>query len=146
MVQSSRMDSDPRTRMQNDRFVAHCGIQLLDMQPGTATCRLQIEPHHLNGVGIVQGGALFTLADFAFAAASNSHGTPALALRCDISFLKAVSSGCLTAVAREISNSRKISLYRVDIRGDDGDLVATFSGTAYKKGLPPGDPPAADHE
>ena len=135
------MDNDVLTRMHNDRFVAHCGIRLVEMQPGTATCSMQIEPYHLNGAGIIQGGALFTLADYTFAAASNSHGPPALALRCDISFLKAVNSGCLTAVAREVSNSRKISLYQVEIHTDDGALVATFSGTAYKKDRPP----AADH-
>ena len=133
VIECFSMESDVRKRMLDDRFVAHCGIRLVDMQPGTATCRLGIEPHHLNGVGIVQGGAIFTLADFAFAAASNSHGPHALALRCDISFIKAVSGGQLTAVAREVSNTRKIAVYRVDVCDGDGALVATFTGTAYKK-------------
>ena len=58
----------------NDRFAARCGIELLAVSPGQARARMSLRPDHLNGLGSVQGGAIFTLADFAFAAASNSHG------------------------------------------------------------------------
>ena len=58
----------------NDKFAERANIELLSVSPGQARAKMTLHPHHLNGYGTVQGGAIFTLADFAFAAASNSHG------------------------------------------------------------------------
>ena len=50
----------------HDRFAAHSNIELLTVAPGHATAKMVLHPHHLNGLGTVQGGAIFTLADFMF--------------------------------------------------------------------------------
>jgi acyl-CoA thioesterase len=75
----------------NDRFAEHLGIELLEVSKGQAKAKMEIKDHHLNGVNIAHGGAIFSLADLAFAVASNSHKTIALAINANISFLKAVS-------------------------------------------------------
>ena len=93
---------------EKDRFAKNAGIQLLEVSPGFARAQMKIGENHLNAVGVVQGGAMFTLADFAFAVASNSHGRVALAIQTEISFFKSVTSGVLTAVAREISLHNKL--------------------------------------
>ncbi|NOY68628.1 MAG: hotdog fold thioesterase [Deltaproteobacteria bacterium] len=116
-----------------DQFAEYVGIELLEAGLGTAVARLEIKDRHLNGVGIVHGGAVFSLADLAFAVASNSHGTVALAINADISFLKAVSAGVLTARAWEVSRNSKLATYRIDVTEDGGDLVAVFQGTVYRK-------------
>ena len=67
-------------------------------------------PQHLNGYRTVQGGAIFTLADFAFAAASNAHGTVAVAINVSINFLKAGTTGTLQAEAREVARNPKLAL------------------------------------
>ena len=77
----------------NDQFAGLCNIELLSVSPGRASARMTLHPHHLNGIGTVQGGAIFTLADFAFAAASNSHGTVAVAVNASITFMKAAGDG-----------------------------------------------------
>src|SRR5512137_2636165 len=77
----------------NDRFAERANIQLLAVSPGHARAKMTLHPHHLNGYGTVQGGAIFTLADLAFAAASNSHGTVAVAINVSISFMKAATTG-----------------------------------------------------
>ena len=77
----------------NDRFAERANIELLSVAPGQARAKMTLHPHHLNGYGTVQGGAIFTLADFAFAAASNSHGTVAVAMNVSISFMKAGQDG-----------------------------------------------------
>ena len=64
---------------QRDRFAALAGIELLEVSPGYAKVKMPIDERHLNGVSCVHGGAIFTLADFALAVASNSHGTVAVA-------------------------------------------------------------------
>jgi len=119
--------------MAKDCFARHVGVELLECGGGSACVRLRILPHHLNGLGIVQGGVVFTLADFAFAAASNSRGAVAVALDTHLSFLKAARDGTLTARCREVGLNRRTAFYAVDVTDDAGALVAVFQGTAYRK-------------
>ncbi|MEZ5335293.1 MAG: PaaI family thioesterase [Methanolobus sp.] len=88
---------------------------------------------HHNILGTVHGGAIFTLADMVFAAASNSYGNVAVAINADISFVKAAIQGTLYAEAKETSINPKISTYVVNITDDQGDTVAIFNGMTYRK-------------
>jgi acyl-CoA thioesterase len=119
-----------------DKFARHCGIELLEIGPGWARTRMQIEPHHLNGARTVHGGAIFTLADFAFAAASNSHGQLAMGINTSVCFVKAATRGTLYAEAREQSRNTKLAAYSVLISDDAGDTVAIFQGMVYRKQVP----------
>ncbi len=118
---------------ERDQFARRNGIKLISVSPGHARAEMTVEPHHWNGVNSVQGGAVFTLADFAFAAAANSHGTIAVAINVSITFMKAVSSGILQAEAREVALNPKLGTYTVDVKDECGDLVAVFQGLAYRK-------------
>lgn len=120
----------------NDQFARHAGIELIAAKPGWAQVRMPVQPFHLNGAGTVHGGALFTLADFAFAVASNSHGQLAMGINTSMSFLKAVRSGTLYGEAQEISLNRRLGNYQVTITDDDQQLIAQFQGTAYRKDEP----------
>ena len=51
--------------LKNDRFAEHCGIELVEVGEGRAKTRMKIEDRHLNGVNVVHGGAIFSLADLA---------------------------------------------------------------------------------
>jgi acyl-CoA thioesterase len=117
----------------NDRFAERVNIELLSVAPGQARAKMVLHPHHLNGYGTVQGGAIFTLADLAFAAASNSHGTVAVGVNVNISYMKAAKTGTLWAEAREVSKNHKLGSYTVEVKDDAGDLVALFQGMAYRK-------------
>ena len=117
----------------NDRFAEHNGIELLEVSKGRAKAKMQIKSQHLNGVGIVHGGAIFTLADSVFAVASNSHGTVALAINVSISYLKAARSGTLFADAEEVSLNPKLATYSVRVTNENDDLIALFQGTVYRK-------------
>ena len=116
-----------------DLFARHCGIKLVDAGPGWAKAGMKIEPSHFNGAGTVHGGAIFTLADFAFAVASNSHGTLAMGINTSTSFVKAALKGTLHAEAREQSRNPRLASYSVMITDDAGDVVAIFQGMAYRK-------------
>lgn len=122
-----------RRLMARDRWAAAAGAKLLDLREGYARVRMRLRPDHLNGVGVAQGGAVFTLADFAFAAASNSHGTVAVALDTSITFVRGPTRGLLTAEAREESVSRRVSVCNVRVTDGDGAVVALFRGTAFRK-------------
>ena len=119
-----------------DRYAAHSGIELVEISPGYAKARMVLRPIHLNGLAIAHGGAIFTLADFAFALASNSHGTVAVAINASVTIMKAAKGGTLVAEAREVSRNPKLGNYTVEVRDDTGDLVALFHGLAYRKADP----------
>ena len=125
-----------RHHFENDRFAAASGMTLVELRPGFAKTRLAIEDRHLNNVGLVHGGAIFTLADFAFGAAAKTGGKVAVGVNTSLSFLKATRSGTLYAEATEISRSRKLSVCTVRVTNDAGELVALFQGTAYIKDEP----------
>ncbi len=116
-----------------DHFARHIGAELLDVEPGRARTRLHIEPHHLNGAKTVHGGAIFTLADFAFAVAANSHNKLAMGINTSTSFIRAISSGTLFAEATEIAINHKLASYQVRVTDQDENLVAQFQGTVYRK-------------
>jgi len=118
---------------ERDLFARHVGIELLEMGQGTARARLVLDSKHLNGVGVTHGGAIYTLADLAFAAASNSHGTAAVAINGNISYIRATSEGTLYAQAREISLTTRLATYTVDITDEQGQVVAIFQGMVYRK-------------
>ena len=119
--------------LKNDKFAEHVGIQLLEVSKGGAKAKLDINEKHLNGANIVHGGTIFILADFVFAAASNSHGTIALAINANISYLKAVSSGTLIAEAKEVSLNPKLATYTIHVTNERDDLIAIFQGMVYRK-------------
>jgi acyl-CoA thioesterase len=109
------------------------GVDLVMVAPGRARVKMEVTDRHLNSHGTVHGGALFTLADTAFALASNSHGVPAAAINANISYLKAALRGTLTADAEEFALNPKIASYTVYITDDDGERIAIFQGMVYRK-------------
>ena len=120
--------------IKNDRFASANGITLIEAESGYAHAQMQITDNHLNGVGMIQGGAMFTLADFAFAAASNLSGNITVSIQANISFLKAAKGNILNAKATEISKSKKLCNYTVDLFDEEENLVAKFQTTGYFKG------------
>jgi acyl-CoA thioesterase len=114
-----------------DHFASYNGIELVKCLPGYAMATVMINDNHLNGAGIVHGGLLFTLADFAFAAAVNSHGNISLSINASISFLDKGTAGLITAEAKEISRSNTLSTCDINITNEAGTLLANFKGTAY---------------
>lgn len=118
---------------ERDRYARKAGIELVTVSPGFARVRMVIGDHHLNSHGSVHGGAIFTLADTAFALASNSHGVPAAAINAHISYLTAARSGTLHAEAVEFARNPKLASYTVTVTGDDGAKIAIFQGMVYRK-------------
>ena len=101
-------------------------------RPGLAVLQMQVTDQHLNFNGTCHGGAIFTLADTAFGLASNSHGAVAAAIDAHITYQVAVRSGdTLVARAVEVSRSRRLGVYRIDVTRGDGKPVSSFTGTVF---------------
>ncbi|NDV57416.1 PaaI family thioesterase [Bacteroides sp. 519] len=117
-----------------DRFATEAGIELIDIKPGYGKAQMIVEPRHLNAGNTTQGGAIFTLADLALAAAANSHGTLALSTTSNITFLRGSGPGdTLFAEAKERYMGRKTGHYQVDVTNQNNELIATFEATVYRK-------------
>jgi acyl-CoA thioesterase len=121
-------------RISQDPFALSLGIELLQLGQGYSKVSMTVGEHMLNFHGIPHGGAIFSLADAAFAAASNSHGQTAVALNVSISYLAAVPSGTrLYAEATEENLGNRTALYRLAVTTEAGTLVALAHGTVYRK-------------
>lgn len=105
----------------------------MEVSQGSARAEMEIKEEHLNGLNTVHGGVIFTLADFTFAAAANFYGQATVAINANITYMKALTTGKVTAEAREISRNPKLSTYTIDIYNEDGEVVAVFQGLAYQK-------------
>lgn len=120
----------------DDPYMGELGLRLVSWGGGTATVRWAPGEEHRNFAGTVHGGALFSLADAAFAVASNSWGRICVALTVEIHYLAAPEVGVeLEAVARERSRGRRAASYLIEVRPTGGDgLVASFHAMVHRTG------------
>lgn len=128
-----RVSDELRDRIASDPYCATLGIDLLALEPGRAVTALTVTDDLVNFHDTPHGGAIYSLADAAFAAASNSRGETAVALETNVSYLEAVDVGeTLTAIAEETHLTESTAEYEVVVRADDEDRVATFRGRVYR--------------
>lgn len=122
-----------RERIESDPYCKTLGIEVRELAPGHAVTALDITQELLNFHGTPHGGAIYSLADAAFAAASNSHGDTAVALETNVSYLEAVETGTtITATAEETHRAERTAEYEVVVRDEQRERVATFRGRVYR--------------
>ena len=131
----SEIPDDRRERIASDPFCETLGVELADVGPGRATTELTVTEDLLNFHGTPHGGAIYSLADAAFAAASNAEGDTALAMETNISYFEAVEVGeTLTAEAERLHRRGRTASYRVTVTDGTDDRVAVFRGRVYLPG------------
>ena len=116
---------------EEDKFCKFCGIQLTEVGDGYAEAVLQVDEDKLNGRAVVQGGAIMTLADFAFAGAVNGSGVTGVSLNCTANFIRPGTGSMLKAVCRKVSQGKKTAVYNAEVFNEEGKLVATMSITGF---------------
>ena len=121
-----------RKALDRDAYASHLGIELEALEAGYARARMPVKPLHGNMYGMVHGGAIFSLADFVFQAASNSHGVLAVAVQANITYLQAPRTKVLYAEAREVSRTTRLATYSIRVTEEADSLVAMFQGTVYR--------------
>jgi len=125
-----------KERFAADRFATElAGAEIQTAEPRHAVCTLALRPAHCNAAGIPMGGAVFTLADFAFAVAANGFAeTVTVSQSADVHFLAPARGRTLTAEARCLRAGRTVSLYTVDVTDDQGVYVAHIAITGFTVG------------
>lgn len=115
-----------------DRFATDAGARITEIGDHSAVCRMDLDDRHKNADGFVMGGVAFTLADFAFAVASNHqnlHST--VSLDATVHYLGQVRGNALIADARAVKEGKKTCLYHVTVTDDTGVPVADVTFTGY---------------
>lgn len=121
-----------REKLQADPFARRLGIRLLVLEEGFARMEMTLGEGTRNFLEMTHGGAIFSLADHAFAAACNSHGEAAVAFSVTISFLAPPRGDLLVAEARELSRGKRVGVYHIQVSNGDGSPVAEAQGLAYR--------------
>ena len=124
-----RAERSSEAMFKDDHTTKGMGMTIDAVGPGTATLSMLVRKDHLNGHGSCHGGAIFTLADSAFAFACNSRNTITVAQHCSVTFLAPGREGDrLTATAREVSLAGRSGIYDVSVTRQDGVTIAEFRG------------------
>ena len=116
---------------ENDTFGKSNLMRLTEVREGYAEAVMEITENSCNAVGTVQGGAIFTLADMAFAAASNSFGDKCVAMSAAASFIRPGSGKELRAAAQVINRGRRSCVVETEVRNEADKLVAKFQFTGF---------------
>lgn len=118
--------------IRSDPYAAHLGIEFVLIEEGHAVSRMELRDEHLNFMGLVHGGAIFSLADATFGAAANSNGTKAMAIHVSIDYLAPPGdSPYLEVDVREDARAGRGGHYKMEVRTSSGELIAVCNGWAY---------------
>ncbi len=123
---------EARDFFQGDTFAMVNGMQIDELTEKGCVCSMVIRPDHKNAVGGVMGGVIFTLADFAFAVASNNVHKPTVGQQVNINFLSNSRGSRLIAHATCRKDGKTTCVYNIDVTDDLGRDIAQFTGTGYK--------------
>ena len=124
-------------QVKREPFAQKFGLTLVDLNDGYSKVEMIFSTDMENIFGLAHGGALFALIDEAFETASNSHGTMAVALNMNITYISSPSPGLrLVAEAREFSQTRKTANYDIKVFDEKKNLVASCQALVYRTGKP----------
>ena len=103
---------------------------------GEGSCRFELtaESRHLNPYGVVHGGVVYSLVDYAMGGALTSRLAPGercATLEIKINYFRPVHLGRMTALARVLNISRNTAYAEGEIRNSEGKMLAKASGTFF---------------
>ena len=121
-------------RVEKEPFARKLGLELLELDDGYSVVEMTFTEDVKNIFGMAHGGAIFALIDEAFETAGNSHGTVAVALNMNVTYMAAPSPGArLRAVAKEINRTRRTGNYDIRVTDERQTLIATCQALIYRK-------------
>jgi len=121
-------------RVREEPYAKKMGMELIKLDEGYSKVKMEFKGDMENIFGMAHGGAIFSLIDEAFETAANSHGTAAVALSMNITYIKPASPGdVLYAEAKEVSRSGRIGTYTINVENEGGNLIAICQALVYRK-------------
>jgi acyl-CoA thioesterase len=121
-------------KVKEEPFAQKLGLKLIDLDDGYSLVEMTFTRDVENIFGMAHGGAIFGLIDEAFETAGNSHGTVAVALNMNITYMAAPSPGArLRAEARELNLTRRTATYDIKVTDENQTLIASCQALVYRK-------------
>jgi 1,4-dihydroxy-2-naphthoyl-CoA hydrolase len=114
-----------------DGLLATLDMRIVSASDSEVVVEWQIGPKHWQPMGIVHGGVYCAAVETAcsigatLSAQSRDPNMVAVGLDNHTSFVRATRGGLVRAVARPLTRGRTTQLWEAEIRGDDGQLLAT---------------------
>ncbi len=120
----------------HDRYAAMTGAYIEEASERYSLCSLEIGDEHRNAMGGVMGAVYFTLADFAFAVASNAYleKPDIVNISSSISFMNYCKGSKLFAKAECIKDGRTTVVYNVTVTDDTGKTIVFVTCTGCHTG------------
>lgn len=123
---------EAREYFKGDKFATNSGMVIDELGEDYSVCSVEITEALANANGGVMGGALFTLADFAFAVVVNNIHRPTVAQQVSVNYLSAPKGEKLIATAKVRKNGRTSTIVNVDLKDDTGRDILQFIGVGFK--------------
>jgi uncharacterized protein (TIGR00369 family) len=111
----------------NTPYYEYLGIEVVEADEGFAKLRLDFKDHLTHPFGYFHGGAIASLADSAGINAvltTLNDEEKALILEMKINYLLPVKDAVVFAEGKVIHKGKKFAVADVDVKSDDGQLVA----------------------
>lgn len=121
-----------RTFFKNDRYATDSGAVIEEVGEKYSKCSIVLNEMHRNAVGGVMGAVYYTLADFAFAVATNAEVPGTVSLDANMSFLRSCRGSKLICEAKCIRDGKSTCYYEMPITDEDGNLLTMVHITGYK--------------
>jgi acyl-CoA thioesterase len=121
--------------IREDNYTKFLGIKCIEIRKGYAKYSMVVKENMINFHNVAHGGVIFSLADAAFAAASNSEGIRSLALVVEICYRRPVHAGEeIIAEAKEESGGKRTAVYSIKVYNKEGEMIALCQATVYRTG------------
>lgn len=121
-----------RRFFEGDRYAVEVtGVKIDEVDDCYSKCSLELDKRHYGAHGQVMGGVMFTLADFAFAVATNTSESFTATADSHISYLTSTKGKKLFAECRKVKEGRKLCFYEITITDDLGAKIAVISTTGF---------------
>ncbi|MFC2007687.1 PaaI family thioesterase [Chloroflexota bacterium] len=119
-----------RSREKTEPIASFLKMRLLELSPGHARVAMKLIPEYQNFNGLVFGGVIMSIADQAFAYASNSAAYPSIASQFNIHFIAAAEANDeITAECRVVRSGKRAGISEITVTNQAGKLIAKATGT-----------------
>ena len=138
MTMDQKIKNAIESAVRNESLARTFKIELVELDTGTSAVEMVYQPDMMSNIyDRAHGGAIFALIDEAFETACQTHGTIAVALNVNVTYIASPEDDSrLRAEAREISRTKKTASYDINVYGPDRKLIATCQALAFRTGKP----------
>ena len=134
-INSTDAVAELKSQADNEPIASFLNMEMVELSAGYARVTMKMLPEYQNFNGLIYGGIIMSVADQAFAYASNSMAPGSVASQFNLHFLAGAKVGdVLTAECRVVKSGRKVGVSEMTVTNQDGKLLAKATGTTIPTG------------